>query len=82
MRQIEHIEMTERIEEIELDPKKTALLNLIDLAAKGNIEAAEKVALGYYSGEFGDKNPAKAKKWASYAAKHGSLAAKELLSKL
>ncbi len=61
---------------------KMALFVLVDAAAKGNIEAAEKVALGYYSGEFGEKNLAKAKKWASYASKHGSAAAKELLAKL
>ncbi len=61
---------------------KIALLNLIDGAARGNIEAAEKVALGYYNGTFGEKNFAKAKKWASYASKHGSEAAKELLGKL
>lgn len=61
--------------------KKMTLLALIDAAAKGNIDAAEKVAIGYYDGKFGEKNPAKAKKWASYAAKHGSGAAKELLGK-
>ncbi len=58
---------------------KLALLSLIDAAAKGNIEAAEKIALGYYNGTFGEKNLAKARKWASYAAKHGSEASKELL---
>lgn len=61
---------------------KLTLLSLIDAAARGNIEAAEKVALGYYSGEFGEKNLPKAKKWASYASKHGSEAAKELMTKL
>ncbi len=61
---------------------KIALLTLIDKAARGDIGAAEKVALCYYDGSFGEKNPAKAKKWASYAAKHGSEAAKELLGKL
>ena len=68
--------------ELEKKYKKMSLLMLIDQAAKGNIDAAEKVAIGYYSGEFGDKNPAKAKKWASYASKHGSSAAADLLTKL
>ncbi len=62
--------------------KKQKLLDLIDKAGKGSIEAAEKIAVGYYKGSFGDKNPAKAKKWASYAAKHGSEVAQELLGKL
>lgn len=62
--------------------KKQKLLDLIDKAGKGNIEAAEEIAVGYYKGSFGDKNPAKAKKWASYAAKHGSEVAQELLGKL
>ena len=44
--------------------------------------AAEEIAVGYYKGDFGEKNPAKAKKWASYAAKHGSEVAQELLAKL
>ncbi len=68
--------------ELEKKYKKMALLTLIDMAARGNIEAAEKVALGYYSGDYGDKNLAKAKKWASYASKHGSDAARKLLSEL
>ncbi len=65
----------------QLDKKlgKMELLKLIDAAAKGDIDAAEKIALGYFTGIFGEKNPAKAKKWASYAAKHGSSAAAELL---
>ena len=59
--------------------KKMMLLTLIDAAAKGNIEAAEKIALGYYHGDFGGSNLAKAKKWASYAARHGSRKAEDLL---
>ena len=62
--------------------KKQKLLDLIDKAGKGSIEAAEAIALGYYNGDFGEKNYAKAKKWASYAAKHGSEAAIELMGKL
>ena len=45
-------------------------------------KAAEQIAIGYFNGDFGEKNPAKAKKWASYAAKHGSEASMELLEKL
>ncbi|WP_029231965.1 hypothetical protein [Butyrivibrio sp. VCB2006] len=62
--------------------KKQRLLDLIDMAGKGSIEAAEEIAVGYFEGKFGGKNPAKAKKWASYAAKHGSEVAQELLGKL
>ena len=61
---------------------KQKLLDLIDKAGKGSIEAAEQIAVGYFKGEFGEKNPAKAKKWASYAAKHGSEVAAEILNKL
>ncbi len=68
--------------ELEKKLNKIKLLSFVDAAAKGSIEAAEKLALAYYSGEYGDKNPAKAKKWASYAAKHGSKKAEELLTKL
>jgi len=59
--------------------KKLSMFGLIDSAAKGSIDAAEKLALGYYNGDFGEKNTAKARKWASYAAKHGSRAAADLL---
>lgn len=62
--------------------KKQKLLDLIDKAGKGSIEAAEEIAAGYFNGDFGEKNPAKAKKWASYAAKHGSEKAAEILSQL
>ena len=47
------------------------------------MSVAKVVRVEFYSkGSFGDKNPAKAKKWASYAAKHGSEVAQELLGKL
>ena len=62
--------------------KKQKLLDLIDKAGKGSIEAAEEIAVGYFNGEFGGKNLTKAKKWASYAAKHGSEVAAELMEKL
>ncbi len=62
--------------------KKQKLLDLIDKAGKGSIEAAEEIATGYFNGDFGEKNYPKAKKWASYAAKHGSERASEILEKL
>ncbi len=62
---------------------KQELLDLIDKAGKGSIEAAEAIAVGYFKGSFdGKKNLVKARKWASYAAKHGSVVAQELLSQL
>ncbi|MBO4458875.1 MAG: hypothetical protein J5802_14310 [Butyrivibrio sp.] len=63
--------------------KKQKLLDLIDKAGRGSIEAAEAIAEGYFKGTFGDKpNPEKAKKWASYAAKHGSEEAQKILERL
>ena len=63
--------------------KKQQLLNLIDKAGKGSIEAAEAIADGYFKGSFEEKpNLTKARKWASYAAKHGSERAAEILEKL
>ena len=62
---------------------KQDLLDLIDKAGKGSIEAAEAIAEGYFKGSFdGKKNLEKAGKWASYAAKHGSEKAEEILGKL
>ncbi len=50
---------------------------------KGSIEDAEAIAEGYFKGSFeGKKNPEKARKWASYAAKHGSRKAAEILTAL
>ena len=62
--------------------KKQKLLDLIDKAGKGSIEAAEEIAEGYFKGEFGEKNLIKAKKWASYAAKHGSEKAAAIMEQL
>lgn len=63
--------------------KKQKLLDLIDKAGKGSIEAAEEIADGYFKGSFEEKpNFIKAKKWASYAAKHGSERAAEILARL
>ncbi len=61
---------------------KLSMLELIDKAARGNIDAAAELAEAYFTGKYGDKNPAKAGKWAGYAAKKGSSSAKELLAKL
>ena len=63
--------------------KKQKLLDLIDRAGKGSIEAAEQIAEGYFKGHFGDNpNMEKAKKWASYAAKHGSETAEQILASI
>jgi len=63
--------------------KKQHLLNLIDKAGRGSIEAAEEIAEGYFKGSFGDRpNLEKAKKWASYASKHGSENARKILDAL
>jgi TPR repeat protein len=85
----EHFAKTEKFEryqylKAELDKKvlKHRQLKLIDGAARGDINAAAGLAKGYFDGSFGEVNKAKAKKWASYAAKHGSSEAQELLSKL
>ena len=62
---------------------KQELLDLIDKAGKGSIEAAEEIAEGYFKGSFdGKKNLEKARKWASYAAKHGSVKAAAILHEL
>jgi len=70
-------ESKRRIEDFMKDNQK--LLDLIDRAGKGSIEAAEEIAVGYFKGTFGEKNIVKAKKWASYAAKHGSTVCQEIL---
>ncbi len=62
---------------------KQELLELIDKAVKGSIEAAEEIAVGYFKGSFdGKPNLVKAQKWASYAAKHGSEKAAAILAQL
>ena len=58
------------------------LLDLIDKAGKGSIEAAEEIAAGYFNGTLGEKNLTKAKKWASYAAKHGSTVCRNILEQI
>ena len=62
---------------------KQELLDLIDKAGRGSIEAAEAIAEGYLKGSFeGKPNLVKARKWASYAAKHGSELAADILAQL
>ena len=62
---------------------KQELLDLIDKAGRGSIEAAEAIAEGYFKGSFEElPNLVKARKWASYAAKHGSERAAEILALL
>ena len=58
------------------------LLDLIDRAGKGSIEAAEEIAVGYFKGTLGEQNLIKARKWASYAARHGSVICLEILEQL
>ncbi len=66
-----------------LPPEKERQLRLIDQAARGSIEAAADLAEGYLHGSFGEPaNPAKALKWAGYAAKHGSKKARLVLDQL
>ena len=56
---------------------------LIDRAVKGSIEAAADLAEGYMKGSFGaPSDRAKARKWAKYAAKHGSEKAQRILSEI
>ena len=70
------------IEEEELPEGKRRQLELIDLAAKGNIEAAAALAEGYLTGAFdGTVHPEKGRKWARYAAKKGSQKAADLLQR-
>ena len=57
--------------------------DLIDKAAIGDLEAAGLLAEGYLKGKYEcEKNPAKAKKWATYAAKKGDERAKKVLEEL
>ncbi|WP_035778714.1 SEL1-like repeat protein [Butyrivibrio sp. MC2013] len=58
-------------------------LNLVDAAARGNIEAARKLGEGYFKGTFdGKKNLEKAAKWLRYAAKHGDIKAEAILEQI
>ncbi len=58
------------------------VIHLIDKAIGGNVFAAAQLGEGYMKGTFGQKNPEKAAKWLSYAAKRGNDHAEELLKQL
>ena len=58
------------------------VIRLMDKAIGGNIFAAAQLGEGYMKGTFGKKNPEKAAKWLSYAAKRGNDRAAELLKQL
>ncbi len=47
------------------------LIELVDRASLGDIDAAAEIAEGYIKGSFGKVNYKKAYKWGSYAAKRG-----------
>lgn len=68
---------------VTLPPEKERQLRLIDLAAKGSIEAAADLAEGYMRGSFGEAaNKEKAQKWAKYAAKRGNEKAQRILDEI
>ena len=57
--------------------------DLIDKAALGDVEAAGHLAEGYLKGLHEcEVNHAKAKKWATYAAKRGDERAQQVLNEL
>lgn len=58
------------------------VIKLMDKAIGGNIFAAAQLGEGYMKGSFGKKNPEKAEKWLSYAAKRGNDHAADLLKQL
>ena len=58
------------------------VIKLMDKAIGGNVFAAAQLGEGYMKGTFGKKNPVKAAKWLSYAAKKGNDHAAELLEQL
>ena len=56
-----------------ITPEKKRLMDLIDKAALGDIEAAGEIAEGYFLGTFEDvPNYEKAKKWSHFAARFGN----------
>ncbi len=57
-------------------------VTLVDDAARGDLEAAAKLAEGYAKGSFGKADRNKALKWCRYAAKRGNQRALQLLAKL
>ncbi len=61
---------------------KLKLISLLDRAIRGDVDAASEVAIAYYTGELGEKNLPKAKKWALYATKRGSKLDLERIARL
>lgn len=47
-------------------------VELVDRAARGDLDAMVDLAKGYYLGSYGEKNVGKAVKWCGYAAKKGN----------
>ena len=73
----------EKTVEVTLPPGKELQFSLIDKAGKGSIDAAAELAEGYMRGSFGaPSDTAKAKKWAKYAARHGSEKAQRILDEI
>ena len=63
--------------------EKGSKFDLIDRAAKGDIEAAGLLAEGYANGKYQcEKNDIKAMKWAKYAAAKGDVLAGKVLEQL
>ncbi len=57
------------------------LIELVDKASLGDVDAAAQIAQGYLSGIFGKKNYEKALKWGRYAARKGNEQAKSTVAK-
>ena len=63
--------------------KKDSKFDLIDRAAKGEVEAAGLLAEGYANGKYQcEKNDIKAMKWAKYAVAKGDVLAGKVLEQL
>ncbi len=56
--------------------------SLVDRAAKGDIDAAAELGIGYLDGSFGAADIGRGLKWCRYAAKHGSVRASARLRKM
>ncbi len=68
---------------IEVEVPKSEKFDLIDKAAKGDVDACAVLAEGYAKGTHDcEVNLAKARKWALYAAKKGSEKAAALLAEM
>ena len=68
---------------VKVEVPKSEKFDLIDKAARGDVEAAFLLAEGYAKGTRDcEKSPEKARKWAGYAAKRGNEDAQRLLLSL